>query len=203
VQGFLDWLSGLPEVALYLVMFVAAAFENIFPPLPADTIVAFGSFLAARGSGTIVGAFFSTWLGNLSGAAAMYFAGRRYGADRMGKRLVGNEGGPPDSRLRTLHGRYGMSALFVSRFIPGIRAMVPPFAGAARLSFWRSMIVMGVASGIWYGLVSYLAFRLGADWNVLQQTIVDYGRIAMVVAIGLVIVGATVWLVRRRRAMIP
>ena len=56
-----------------------------------------------------------------------------------------------------------MFALFLSRFIPGVRALVPPFAGAFRLPLIRSMVVMGVASGIWYGIISYLAFRVGAD----------------------------------------
>jgi membrane protein DedA with SNARE-associated domain len=63
--------------------------------------------------------------------------------------------------------------------------------------------VMGVASGIWYGLISYLAFRVGANWNVLQRTIVDYGRVATIIAIALVTTGAVVWYARRRRTRHP
>src|ERR1044071_7402178 len=101
MQGVLDWLSALPVVALYAVMFIAAAVENIFPPIPADTIVAFGSFLAARGQGTVVGAFLAVWVGTLAGASIMYAAGRRYGASQVEKRLLKDKGASAEARLPT------------------------------------------------------------------------------------------------------
>jgi len=80
VEGVLGWLSGLPPAALYAALAVVSAAENVFPPLPADTVVAFGAFLAARGQATLLGAFLATWLGNVSGALLVYMLGRRYGA---------------------------------------------------------------------------------------------------------------------------
>jgi membrane protein DedA with SNARE-associated domain len=199
VQGLLDWLTSLPIVALYGTMFVAAAIENIFPPIPADTIVAFGSFLAARGQGTIVGAFLAVWLGNLSGAALMYGAGRRYGASQVEKRLLKDKGASAEGRLRTLYERYGIGALFLSRFVPGVRAIVPPFAGALRVPFIPALAVMGIASGIWYGLVAWLAFRVGANWDALQATLKKYGTIAAIAALAIAAAAAIVWFFRKRR----
>ena len=49
MSGILDWLETLPVAALYAALAIIAAIENIIPPVPADTVVAFGSFLAARG----------------------------------------------------------------------------------------------------------------------------------------------------------
>jgi membrane protein DedA with SNARE-associated domain len=197
MQGVLDWLSALPVVALYAMMFVAAAVENIFPPIPADTIVAFGSFLAARGQGTIIGAFLAVWTGNLAGASIMYAAGRRYGASQVEKRLLKDKGAAAEGRLRTLYERYGIGALFLSRFVPGVRAIVPPFAGALKIPFLPALAVMGFASGIWYGLVAWLAFRAGANWDALQATIRQYGTIAALIAILIVLVGTVVWFFRR------
>jgi membrane protein DedA with SNARE-associated domain len=181
-------------------MFFAAAIENVFPPVPADTVVAFGSFLAARGDGTIFGAFAATLLGNMSGAAGMYWAGRRFGAEKIERRLLQERGGDAEARLRRLHARYGLFALFLSRFLPVVRAIVPPFAGALRIPFVRSIVVMGAASGIWYGLIAYLAFRVGADWEALQEAIRHYGTIIGGVAFGLVAVGAIAWFIRRSRS---
>jgi membrane protein DedA with SNARE-associated domain len=199
MSHFLDRLASFPPVALYLTLGLAAALENIFPPLPADTVVAFGSFLAARGNGTALGAFLSTLTGNLAGAALMYGAGRKYGADRMERRLLGNKGPSARARLRALYDRYGMVALFLSRFVPGLRAVVPPFAGALRLPAIPPLVVMGVASAIWYGAISYLAFRVGSNFERLQQTIGVYGRTAGIVAAVLIAIGLVVWLIRRRR----
>ena len=200
MQGVQEWLAALPAMALYAVMFIAAAIENVFPPVPADTVVAFGSFLAARGDGTILGAFAATLLGNMTGAAAMYAAGRRYGAERIERRMLHEKGGDAEAKLRKLYGKYGLFALFLSRFLPVVRAIVPPFAGALRLPPVRSLLVMGAASGIWYGLIAWLAFRVGADWEALQSAIGHYGKIVAGVAIGLVAVGVVIWLVHRRRA---
>lgn len=194
----MDWLAALPPVALYAMMFLAAALENIFPPLPADTVVAFGSFLAARGQGTIIGSFLSVWTGNMIGAALMYAAGRKFGAAQIEKRLLKDKGPAAEERLRALHARYGMFALFLSRFVPGVRAIVPPFAGALKLPPVRSIAIMGIASGIWYGFISYLAFRIGADWDALQSAIGHYGKIAAIVALALVVVGGIVWYFKRR-----
>jgi membrane protein DedA with SNARE-associated domain len=54
VTGFIGWLSHAPLALLYLIMAAFAAVENVFPPIPADTVVALGSWLAARGQGSPV-----------------------------------------------------------------------------------------------------------------------------------------------------
>ena len=200
MQGVLDWLEALPPVALYLAMAFAAAIENIFPPVPADTVVAFGSFIAARGEGTILGAFLATLLGNMTGAAIMYAAGRRYGAERVERRLLKDKSAGAEAKLHALYDRYGLLALFFSRFLPVVRAIVPVFAGALRLPPIRSLLVMGTASGIWYGLIAYLAFKAGSDWDKLQASITQYGLVVTGIALSLVAVGVIVWMVKRRRS---
>src|SRR5918997_1464451 len=109
----------MPVPALYAALAVVAALENIFPPVPADTVVAFGSFLAARGQGTALGVFLTTWAGNLTGATLIYAIGRRYGAERLERRLLGERAAEAESRLRALYCRVGLLALFVSRLLPG------------------------------------------------------------------------------------
>jgi membrane protein DedA with SNARE-associated domain len=71
VEGVQAWLTSLPPAVLYLVLALVAAVENIFPPIPADTVVAFGAFLAARGHATHVGAIASKLCGNVAGAKGM------------------------------------------------------------------------------------------------------------------------------------
>ena len=80
MDGLFDWLMSLPPAALYAVLALAAALENVFPPLPADSVVAFGSFYAARTHGSALISFLATWSGNIVGAMFMYAVGWRYGA---------------------------------------------------------------------------------------------------------------------------
>jgi membrane protein DedA with SNARE-associated domain len=199
VEAFLDRLAAMPVPALYAALAVVAALENVFPPVPADTVVAFGSFLAARGQGTALGVFVATWFGNLTGAMLIYAVGRRYGAERLERRMLGDRAADAESRLRALYGKYGLMALFLSRFLPGVRAIVPPLAGALRIPAVRAALAMGAASAVWYGAISYLAFRIGADWERLSGSVARYGRASGIAGMALVVIAFVVWLVVRQR----
>jgi len=197
--GLFDWLSNVPLSVLYLLMAAFAAVENVFPPVPADTVVALGSWLAARGQGSAFWAFFATWVGNIAGAGAMYAVGRRHGTAWLHRRFPALSNEKNERRLRELHGKYGAASLVLSRFIPGVRAIVPPFAGALRIPPLTTMLCLSLASGVWYGLVSYVAFRAGADWGALMARITRFGRFTAIAAAAIVAAGVLVWWLRRRR----
>ena len=200
-SGLIAWLSHAPLALLYLIMAVFAAVENVFPPIPADTVVALGSWLAARGQGSPLWAFLSVWVGNIAGASAMYYVGRRHGTAWIERRFPKIADEKSENRFRELHRKYGAASLFLSRFIPGVRALVPPFAGALRLPAVSSLASISIASGLWYGLVSYLAFRAGAaDWNALTGRISSVGRWIAVGAGVVLAIGALVWWLRQRRS---
>ena len=199
MQGLLDWLITLPAGTLYSVLLVIAALENLFPPFPSDLVVAFGSFVAAQGPGTALGVFVSTWLGNVAGAMLVYALGRRYGAERLERRLAGSHAASRDARIRSMFKQYGMPAVFVSRFVPGVRALVPAFAGALRLPVLPTAAMIASASGIWYGLITFIAFRVGADWPRLKAIVSRYSTTAAIVATVVLAAGIATWLLVRRR----
>jgi membrane protein DedA with SNARE-associated domain len=197
VQGILDWLSSLPPAALYAALAVVSAAENVFPPLPADTVVAFGAFLAARGEATLLGAFLATWSGNVAGALLVYMLGRRFGAEYAHRWMSRFGAGGSESRLEAMYARRGILALFLSRFIPGLRALVPPFAGALRVPPGRATVAIAVASAIWYGIVTVIAYRVGSDWATLQARLRGAGATAALIAgaVAILVVG---WYVLKR-----
>ena len=130
VDRFLDWVTQLPELAVYIVLMALSALENIFPPVPADVAVVLGGFLAQRGltSAPVLGV--ACWLANTTSAAAMYFYARRRGPrffeSGWRRKLM-----PPEAiaAIQTAYERHGVLGIFLSRFLPGVRAAVTPFAG--------------------------------------------------------------------------
>lgn len=199
VPSIINSLSELPLPALYLAIAVISAIENIFPPFPADAVVAFGSFLAARGTGSPYTAFLFAWTGNLLGAAMMYYVGRRYGSGPFLRRLERWVGKNAEARFMTLYGRYGLPALFISRFLPAVRALVPPLAGAMKLPVIPVALAVATASGIWFAFITWIAFRAGADWDVLYASIVHSSKIVGLGAGLVVVVLAIVLWMRHRR----
>ncbi len=199
VESIIQSLSELPLPTLYLAIAVISAIENVFPPFPADAVVAFGSFLAARGTGSPYSAFLFAWGGNLVGAALTYYVGRRYGSGPFLQRLERWVGKNAEARFMTLYGRYGLPALFVSRFLPAVRSLVPPLAGAMKLPVIPVALAVATASGIWFAFITWIAFRAGADWDVLYATIIHSSKIVALGAGLIVAIVAILLWVRHRR----
>ena len=201
MTGILAWLSSLPEPLLYGALVLAAFAENIFPPLPADTVIALGAFVAARGDGSALGVWTATMLGNIGGAMMMYGLGHRYGLPWLLQRFPALFPAGAAERITARFKTQGMLAVIVSRFLPGVRAVVPPLAGAMDIGAVRALIAMALASGAWYGVVCVLAFRAGANADVLLERIAGQQRTLGLGAAAVVVVVLAVlwWRAKRRR----
>lgn len=195
----LAWLAELPPVAVYSVLALLAAIENVVPPVPSDAAVALGAFLTNRGLTTPLGVFTVTWTANLVGAAGVYFMARRYGrrlfATATGRRLLA-----PRSLavIEREYLRFGLAGIFISRFLPGIRAVVPPFAGLVGLSPLRTLVPIATASAIWYGGITLLGTLIGTEWERINRIILGVNRTLGIIAL-VAVTAAVVWYLRYRK----
>jgi membrane protein DedA with SNARE-associated domain len=201
-EAFLAWVAGLPAVAIYAVLVVLSAVENVFPPVPADVAVVLGAFLARQGevSAPLLGLL--CWLGNTASAAGMYFYARRHGRrffeSGWPRKLM-----PPEAiaALERAFARHGLYGIFVSRFLPGIRAAVTPFAGVAGMSPWRALVPAASASAIWYAFLVAVGYAAGQSWTRAKGLLDEANHVlALVAAVAAALVVAAVWWSRRRRA---
>jgi membrane protein DedA with SNARE-associated domain len=190
-------LLHLPPLALYGILAGLAAAENVFPPLPSDTAVAVGAFLTVGGRGTAWGVFLVVWGANVASAALVYVAartvGRAFFQGRIGRRLL-KRGAL--NRIERLYERHGVWAIFTSRFIPGVRAVVPAFAGVANLDAVRALVPVAVASAIWYGTLTFLAVTFIRNLDTVGGLLARF-QVVLLVA-GLAAVMGMVWWLRRR-----
>ena len=184
---------------MYIVLALLAAVENVLPPVPSDAAVALGAFLSHRGLTTPVMVFLVTWSSNLVGAGAVYVAARRYGrrlfATPTGRRLLA-----PRSLavIEREYLRFGTVGIFLSRFLPGIRAVVPPFAGLIGLGVARTLIPMGIASAIWYGGITALGALIGSEWERILRIVAGVNR-TLGIATAVLAAAGLVWYILRRR----
>jgi len=199
LDRLLDALASLPLVPTYLLLMALSALENVFPPVPADTAVALGAFLARRGEVSVVPLATLCWLANLGSAAGTYVLGRRHGRsffrDGWGRKLM-----PPEVlvALEEAYARWGTAGIFLSRFLPGLRAAVPPFAGVAGLPPARALVPAALASAIWYAFLGWAGFAVAENWEAVKAIVADANR-ALAVATLVVAVVAGFWLWRRSR----
>lgn len=199
LDGALDALASLPLVPTYLVLMALSALENVFPLVPADTAVALGAFLARRGEISVVPLAALCWLANILSAAGTYAFARTHGPEFFrvgwGRRIM-----TPGvmAALEEAYGRWGTAGIFVSRFLPGVRAAVTPFAGVAGVGPVRALVPAALASAIWYALLAFAGYALAENWEAVKSLVASANSALAVVAVVLTLV-VGLWLWRRSR----
>lgn len=200
IQTLFQLVAQTPPWTVYLLVGLGTAVENLFPPIPSDTFVLLGALLAEERFLEYPTVFAVAWLGNVSTALGVYGASRRYGRaifeTRWGSHLLRPH---QLNRLSSFYERYGTGTVFISRFVPVFRVLVPAFAGVSGLRFWRTALPLGLASAIWYtvllaagGLAARNLPRLAELFSTANWTL--WG----VAAVAALVVGAWWWQTRGR-----
>jgi membrane protein DedA with SNARE-associated domain len=74
-------------------------------------------------------------------------------------------------------------------------------AGATRIPPVRTALVFLLASAVWYGAISWIAFTVGDDWEQMQRIVRQFARrVGVVAAIAAGLIAIIVMIVLRRRA---
>ena len=200
LEQILARLASLPSLIIYLVIGAGAAVENFVPPIPADTFVLLGAFISARGNVSAMTVFLVTWVANVLSASIVYFLAHRYGRTffaehHLGKLLINEK---QMQQIGGFYQKWGTPAIFMSRFLPAFRAMVPVFAGVTHVKFFRVFIPLAAASALWYGALVYLAAMAGNNWDAIMAFFGRASSVLLGVAVVLLAAFAYWWLKSRK-----
>lgn len=199
MDGFLAFFDGLPTPAVYAVLAVGAAFENLIPPVPADTFVVLGGVLAGRGNVHPWMVFVVTWLANVATALLVYRLGLSHGESffQTGRgRVILNPG--QLEQVQRFYDRFGVPAIFFTRFLPGLRAVVPVFAGVTGQPLRHVLLPVGLASAAWYGGLVWVGVTMGRRLDEVSSWLADTNRVLLAVAAVLVL-GLVGWWWKSRK----
>jgi len=174
---------------VYAILGGLALLENFLPPAPSDVALALGAFLTVHGTIDPVMLFLVCWVANVGGAAAVYIIARRVGGtlfeSRLGRRVLSPEA---IASIERGYIRYGLIGVCFGRLVPGVRAVVAPFAGLVRLSPARALIPIGLASAVWMALVIWLGRTIGRSWQDIERAL-NHLNTGLAIAAGVVAVG--------------
>jgi len=192
MDAFLDFILRQDPATVILVLMLLSALENVFPPVPADVAAAVGAFWAVRAgvSPVLVGAL--CFLGNQASAVGVYLWVREKGeAVRQSREfhlLL-----PPEIQpaVRRYFDRFGGLGIFLSRFLPGLRAGVLPFAALNHVSPLRALVPAALASLIWYAALTAAGSALGLAYDDVKTTVARVtgalGTVGMLIAAAAII----------------
>jgi membrane protein DedA with SNARE-associated domain len=105
-------------------------------------------------------------------------------------------------RVAVFYGRFGTPAIFLTRFLPGLRAVVPIFAGVTRQPFLPVVVPIAVASAIWYGALVWAGAFAGDNLDAVQAALAGANRWLLAAAV-VVAAAVAVWWWRTRHPEAP
>jgi membrane protein DedA with SNARE-associated domain len=174
----------------YLAIFVFVILGNMGVPLPEDTILALAGFLVWQGKLRLPIVLAVGIVSAVIGDNIGYRIGRKYGQgaiQRYGHWIVGNS-----QRLETMRGfvtRYGPLGVFAARFLPGLRFLAGPLAGATGLRFFPFLVANILGASLYVPLAVGLGYAVGygvGDHVSRLERVV--GHVEYVVLIGAILV---------------
>ena len=191
----------------YAAILVIVLLGNAGVPAPEESVLVLGGYLAWHGRLhlplVILVGVLSASLGDNLG----FWAGRRYGPRAISRLPL------PAARVAQAQGliaRYGARAVFAARFVPGLRTVAGPLAGAGALPplrFFAANLLGAICYVPWPVLAGYgVGYGLG-DWverlrratGLLKDDTVLFAAILAAAALAFL---AIAW-ARRRQAARP
>ena len=190
LDAFLDFMKQLPDSLVYLSLGVSAFVENVFPPIPGDTITAFGAFLVGTQRLTFFGVYFSTTLGSLAGFMFLFWLGSYLGRRFFIETDFWFFKAEDIIRAEDWFRRYGYLLILLNRFFPGIRSVISIAGGISRLNALKVMFLAFISCAVWNLIWFFFGFMLGSKWDTVRgrlDLIMARYQLAIIVFFGLLL----------------
>lgn len=197
---FLDYLQSLPDLLIYFSLGLSAFVENLFPPIPGDTITAFGALLVAIGGLSFFGVYFSTTLGSLLGFLCLFqigaFLGRRFFTRNI--RFFKHE---DILKAEEWFGKYGYFIIALNRFLPGIRSAIAVAGGILHLKPVKVCLLALLSCAVWNLIWIFLGYELGSNWQMIETRLKELRTkyfISLLIVFGIFILVLIIWKTNRK-----
>ena len=196
-DSFLVYLNAQPPGWIYFFLFVGSFTENVFPPIPGDTLIVFGAYLAGVGVIDVWPAYVAMWIGSAVGCLLVYGIAYVKGRDfflRLEERYF------EESKIavaETWFERYGIRIVIFNRFLPTVRAFVGIVAGIIRMNPVRMTLYVLLGTFLWNSLLVYFGLMVGENWQLVIKVLQTYNQVVITIA---VVIGVVYfWMKRRSR----
>lgn len=189
------WISQYGYVGVFLILLM----EMIGIPFPAETTLTISGFEWTKGVFALVPLLFSAALGNILGSTIAYTIGYFLGRPviiRWGRYV-----GITESRMDAAEKKfieYRTSVVLFSKFIAGIRVLVPYLAGINRMPFGLFMLYNTLSAVVWSAFFIIVGRYVEVAWSHYHRIMHQYLVPTLIVLV--VVVGTVIGLKIRHRA---
>ena len=191
----LELLQELARLYGYWAVFIGIAIENMGIPLPGETIVIVGGFLAGSGelnywwvlgsaiAGAVLGDNFGYWVGRFGGWQLLVKIGRVF---RLQEQQL--------EQARERYSKNAVQAVFFGRFVTLLRIFAGPLAGITQMPYKQFLLCNFGGAAVWATTIVSIAFFLGKAVSLEQivSWIAQIGFAALVLVV-IVLLAPIIW----------
>ncbi|MBM4171622.1 MAG: DedA family protein [Ignavibacteria bacterium] len=183
LHDIISYIGTLDPTLIYVVLFISAFVENVFPPSPSDIILVIGATLVANTTVGFIPVLILTSAASGLGFIFMYFIGEYLGDKviRSGKlKFIKKE---ELEKTDAWFLKYGYKLILINRFLPGTRAVISFFSGVHHLSRTKTFFMAFISSLLWNTLLILLGVFLGNNIDLIDKYLTTYSNIVLVIMI--------------------
>ncbi|MFI5088257.1 MAG: DedA family protein [Terriglobales bacterium] len=183
----------------YWAVLFALLGENAGLPLPGETILILASFLAYQGHHLklpwviLIGICACTVGDNIG-----YWIGRRGGRPLLEKWKhffrIGDDAIKAGEEFLQ---RRGSAAIFLARFIAGMRIVAGPLAGVLRMEWKRFLLANALGAAAWVTVIACAGYFFGSQYEALAGAVKETELVVLIVVLA---GGLYLWRRNRKRA---
>lgn len=174
LEKFLNELRSLPDILIYFLLGLSAFVENLVPPIPGDTITAFGAFLVGVGKLSFAGVYISTTVGSVLGFLTLFWLGGILGRHFFVERDFRFLRAKDILKAEEWFGRYGYFLILFNRFLPGIRSAVALASGISRFRTLPVAVLSLLSCAAWNLIWIFMGHTLGSHWEAVEKNMTDF-----------------------------
>jgi membrane protein DedA with SNARE-associated domain len=203
LDTILEYLQSLPNSIIYIILALSAFVENVFPPIPGDTITAFGAFLVGIKRLNFWGVYAATTVGSLLGFLFLFYLGAIMGRGFFLKKDYRFFSAGDIDKAEQWFAKYGYYLVILNRFLPGIRSVIAVVAGISRLRPIRVSVFALLSCLVWNALWISGGYILGTNWDAMRERLsiimMRYNTAVFGIGIAVAVALGLRWYLRRRK----
>lgn len=178
---FISKVSTENPVFAYIIFFINAAIQVLFPPYPGDTIIIFQGYISSLGilsSPALLSTTLSaTYLSSIFLYLLSYKLGHRVLSTKFIKKFIDIK------KIYSLEGwfkKYGSLVVISGKFIPGLGFFSLIAAGLFELPPISAFISIGISTLI-HNTILFMAGRItGNNMDIIKKAMFEYNRLIII-----------------------
>lgn len=180
IESILNLFTNLSPLLIYLLLFLFAYVENVFPPSPSDLVVVIGGSLISKGTITYFPTLIFTSIGSVLGFMTLYYLGSQLDKKviQAGKiKFISTEA---VLKVEKWFNKWGYTVVTVNRFLPGTRSVISFFAGLSELKIFKTVLLATLSAVVWNAIIIYLGIIFGNNIELIDFYLSRYQTVVLI-----------------------